>query len=52
MCGKGVKLGPFPSDSLGFRSYDFDEIVHIMVQMAHIRPLYGEERLQKSSFKS
>ena len=33
MCGKGVGLGLFPSDSLESQSYDFDEI-------AHIRPLY------------
>ena len=45
MCGKGVGLGFFPSDSLGFQSYEFDEI-------AHMKPLHGAERLHKSSFKA
>ena len=34
----GVGLGPF--DSLEFQSYDF-------VEIAHIKPLYGVERLHK-----
>ena len=45
MSGKGVGLGLFSSDSLESESYDFDEI-------AHIKPLYGVERLHKSCFKS
>ena len=45
MCGKGVSLGLSPSDALEFQSYDFDEI-------AHIKSLYGVERLHKSAFKS
>ena len=44
MCGKGVGSGLFPSDSLQSQSYDFDEI-------AHIKPIYGVERLQKTAFK-
>ena len=44
MCGKVVGLGLFPSDSLENQSLDFDEI-------AHSRPLYGVERLHKSSLK-
>ena len=45
MCGKRVRLGPFPSDSLESQSYDFDEI-------AYTKPLYGVERLHENSFKS
>ena len=45
MCGgKGVGLGLFPFDSLESQSCDSDEI-------AHIKPLYGVERLHESSFK-
>ena len=29
MCGKGVGLGLFPSDSLKPQSYDFDKIAQI-----------------------
>ena len=36
MCGKGVGLGLFPSDSLQSQSNEFDEI-------AQIKPLYGVE---------
>ena len=39
------RLRFFPSDSLESQSYEFDEI-------AHLKPLYGVERLHKSSFKS
>ena len=41
MCGKGVGLGLFPSDSLKSQSLDFDEI-------AHIESLYGVQRLRKT----
>ena len=44
MCGEEVGLGLFPFDSLESQSYDFDKI-------EHIKHLYGEERLHKSSFK-
>ena len=36
ICGKGVGLGLFPSDSLQSQSYEFIEI-------AHIGPYYGVE---------
>ena len=41
MCGKGVGLGFFPPDSLESQSYEFDD------ENAHIKPLYGVERLLK-----
>ena len=44
MCGRGVGSGLSPSDSLESQSYDFDEI-------AHIRPIYGVQRLRKASLK-
>ena len=40
MCGKGIGLGCFPSNSLESQSYDFDEI-------AHMKPLYGVENSKK-----
>ena len=40
MCGQGVGLGLFPSDSLESQSYDF----HIIAQT---NPLFGVERLHK-----
>ena len=42
MCGKRVGLGLFPSESLEWQSYHFDEITHI-------KPLYVVERLHKIS---
>ena len=36
ICGKGVGLGLFPSESLQSQPYEFDEI-------AHIGPCYGVE---------
>ena len=45
MCGKGVAIGLSPFDSLESQSYDFDKI-------AQIKPLYGVERLHKSSLKA
>ena len=45
MCGKGVGLGPFPSDSLESQSYNFDEF-------ADIKPLYGVKRLLGSFLRS
>ena len=37
MCGKGVGLGLFPSDSFKSQSCRFDEI-------AHLKPLYDIEK--------
>ena len=45
MCGEGIGLDLFPSDSLYSQSYDFDK-------SAQIKPKYGVERLLKSPFKS
>ena len=45
MCGKGVRLGPFPSGSLESHSYYFDEI-------AYIKPLHGVETQCKTSWNS
>ena len=39
MCGKGVGLGLFPSDSLESQKYDFDEIVHIKPYMVSEDPI-------------
>ena len=44
MCCKGVGLGLFPSDSFESQLYDFDDT-------AHIKPLYGVERLHEGSLK-
>ena len=33
VCGKGVDLGLFPSDSLEFQSYNFDALAHIELLM-------------------
>ena len=45
MRGKRVGLVLFPSDLLELKSYDFNEV-------AHIKLLYGVERLHKSFCKS
>ena len=44
ICGEGVGLGLFPSNSFESQPYNFEE-------RAHIKTLYGIERLHKTSFK-